>query len=75
MPLDAAQTQEASRRVARWRADPAEPVACPVCERPGLIIIDRSARPYAEWYALQCTGCGLNETLHIALAAPIQSPD
>ena len=56
-------------RIASWRLAPGEPVACPVCERPGLEIIDRSARPHAEWYALKCPSCGLDETLHVAMAA------
>jgi len=39
------------------------------------MIIDRSARPYAEWYALSCRSCGLDETLHIPLGPPVQSLD
>ena len=75
MALSPAQAQEMSRRIARWRAEPEAPVACPVCETPGLAIIDRSARPYAEWYAVSCPACGLDETLHIALGPPVQSLD
>ena len=52
MALDADQLREAFRRIAAWRADPGEPVACPACGKAGLEIIDRSARPYAEWYVL-----------------------
>ena len=70
MPLTPDQLREAGRRVAAWRADPARPVACPACEAEGLTIIDRSARPYAEWYALACPACGLDQTLHIALGPP-----
>jgi hypothetical protein len=69
MPLTAEQQREAVRRVAAWRADPRRPAACPACGAEGLTIVDRSARPHAEWYALTCTACGLNETLHIALGA------
>jgi hypothetical protein len=71
MPLTAEQQREAIRRVMAWRAEPAKPVACPACETPGLEVIDRSARPHAEWYALTCPGCGLRETLHIPLGAAV----
>ena len=40
------------RRLAGWMRP--QPVACPVCEASGLKIVDRSTRPYAEWYALSC---------------------
>ena len=59
MALDAGQLREAARRIAAWRADPKVPVACPVCGKLGLAIVDRSARPHAEWYALTCSACGL----------------
>jgi hypothetical protein len=75
MPLTAEQQCQAARRVAAWRADPRQPVACPACGKLGLGIIDRSARPYAEWYALACAACGLDETLHIPLGPPVQSLD
>lgn len=75
MPLSQAEAVEAFRRVAAWRADPAASVACPACNAPGLAVIDRSARPYAEWYALECTQCGLNETLSIPMSAPMPSLD
>jgi hypothetical protein len=71
MPLTAEQQRESMRRVAAWRADPAKPVACPVCGAQGLTIIDRSARPHAEWYALSCRSCGFSETLHIPLGAAV----
>ena len=48
MPLDAAQQRAILPRIAPWRSDPQRPVACPACNREGLAIIDRSARPYAE---------------------------
>ena len=73
MPLDEGQCAEAYRLIAAWRADPAVAPVCPVCAAPGLTVIDRSARPYAEWYALACAGCGLDETLHIPLAPPSSS--
>ncbi len=75
MALDADQLRGAMARIAAWRADPDRPVACPACGRLGLEIIDRSARPYAEWYALSCGTCGLSETLNIPLGPPLQSLD
>jgi hypothetical protein len=75
MALDADQLREAARRVAAWRADPGSPVACPACGKSGLAIVDRSARPYAEWYALSCAACGLDETLNIPLGPPVQPLD
>ena len=53
-----------------WRHAPDDPVPCPVCGRAGLDIVDRSARPYAEWYVLLCNGCGLDHTLHLPMAPP-----
>ena len=75
MPLTPEQQGEAARRIAQWRADPDASVACPRCGHEGLAIIDRSARPHAEWYALACSACGLAETLHIALGATVQTLD
>jgi hypothetical protein len=75
MPLTAEQQRAALARIAAWRADPQRPVACPVCGAHGLEIIDRSARPHAEWHALTCNACGLDETLHIALGATPPSLD
>lgn len=62
-------------RIAAWRANPDTPVACPVCEAPGLTILDQSARPYAEWYALTCAACGLNATLHLPLGPQVPGSD
>jgi hypothetical protein len=75
MALEPEQLREAGRRVAAWRVDPGMPVACPKCGVMGLAIIDRSARPHAEWYHLSCRSCGLDETLHMALGAPVHSLD
>jgi transcription elongation factor Elf1 len=61
----------AMQRIAGWRQAPAEPVLCPVCDTAGLQIIDRSTRPYAEWYALSCSACGLQHTIHIPLAPQV----
>ena len=75
MALTAEQQRAAFQAIAAWRVDLHKPVACPACGKAGLAIIDRSARPYAEWYALSCAACGLDETLHIPLAAPVQTLD
>jgi hypothetical protein len=65
----------ALQRIAAWRAAPAEPVACPACEAAGLTIIDQSARPYAEWYALTCAACGLDAILQLPMAPPFPGGD
>lgn len=70
MPLSPDAAQVAYRRIMAWRSDPASPVKCPACDADGLVIIDRSARPYAEWYALSCAACGLDETLNVPMSAP-----
>jgi hypothetical protein len=57
--------------ISAWRLDPEQSVACPVCSALGLAIIDQSARPYAEWYALSCAACGLDATVHIPLGPPM----
>ena len=75
MALDAEQLREAARRIAAWRVAPKVPVACPVCGELGLEIIDRSARPYAEWYVLTCPSCGLSETLNVPLGPAVPSLD
>jgi hypothetical protein len=75
MALDADKLAEAYRRVTAWRADAGAPADCPACGSAGLAIIDRSARPYAEWYALSCAACGLDETLHIPLGVPTHIVD
>jgi hypothetical protein len=53
------------RIVAAWRADPQAVVPCPNCDADGLVITDCSARPYTEWYRLQCGACGLEHMLSI----------
>ena len=58
-------------RITAWRVDPDAPVLCPRCETQGLAIIDRSARPYAEWYALACPVCALDTTINIPLGPPV----
>jgi hypothetical protein len=73
MPLTPEQQIETMRRVAAWRAEPGHLAACPACGKEGLEIVDRSARPCAEWYALTCPACGLAETLHIPLGAVVHA--
>jgi hypothetical protein len=75
MALTAEQQKRAGGSIAAWRANPLAPLQCPACGKPGLGIVDRSARPHAEWYALSCAACGMSETLHIALGATIPKLD
>lgn len=56
--------------ISAWRTDAEQVVNCPACGAAGLQIVDRSARPYAEWYALVCLACGLDHAVHIPLAPP-----
>lgn len=58
----------AMRRIRMWESDKSKAVACPLCEAPGISIVDQSARPYSEWYYVTCTHCGLDDTIHIASA-------
>jgi hypothetical protein len=74
-PLTAEETQIALAAIARWRQDPEASAACPRCGAAGLEIIDRSARPYAEWYALACGACGLEASLHIPMSPPSPGAD
>lgn len=71
MALDARETAAALEEIRTWRSDPEAAVACPRCRAPGLAIVDRSSRPYAEWYYLSCAACGLDETVHIPLGPPV----
>ena len=54
--------------------NPDSPVTCPLCSEPGLVIEDRSARPHAEWYALSCKSCGLDDTIHIPMGSAQRIP-
>jgi len=71
--LPADRLRLALQRIAGWRLAADQAVACPVCEVPGLEIVDRSTRPYAEWYALSCSSCGLDHTIHIPMAPTMPS--
>lgn len=68
--LTAVELAKVLPRIMAWRIDPDGLVQCPRCDRPGLHVIDRSARPYAEWYALSCSSCQLEATVHIPMAGP-----
>lgn len=70
MSLNADELRRALESISAWRADPEAPAPCPRCKAAGLALEDRSARPYAEWYQLNCAGCGLDETIHIPLGPP-----
>ena len=65
----------ALERITAWRADPQASVACPVCEAAGLQILDQSARPYAEWYALSCPACGLTATINVPMSPHVSGGD
>lgn len=56
--------------VADWRRAQDAPAGCPACGAQALSIVDKSARPYREWYTFACTACGLDRTLEIPLAGP-----
>lgn len=62
--------REAMAAITAARQHPETPAPCPVCSTPGLRIVDQSARPHAEWYALTCASCGLADTIHIPLGPP-----
>ena len=59
---------EALRVVRLWEADPnSKALPCPRCATTGVEIVDRSARPVAEWYAFNCKSCGLDDALSIPM--------
>lgn len=57
--------------VAKWRHEPETPISCPLCEAETLSIIDKSARPYAEWYAFDCQTCQWRYDMHVPLSGPM----
>ena len=73
--LPADKVRLALQRINAWRTDPGTAVACPVCEAAGLQILDQSARPYAEWYALSCPACGLTATINVPMSPHVPSGD
>jgi len=71
MSLSQPELRRALDGIALSRADPDRAPVCPRCGTAGLIVTDRSARPYAEWYHLACSSCGLDDTIHIPLGPPV----
>ncbi len=71
MPMNQEQWQRAVKLLRTQRLEPDITSNCPVCGGGGLRIADRSARPHAEWYQLDCDACGLSEAIHIPLAPPM----
>jgi len=59
----------AMRRIRIWQDKPSEPVSCPMCDAPGLKVEDRSTRPYAEWFIVECPTCGLEDTIQVPSAS------
>ena len=57
------------RRVRIWESDKSKPANCPLCDAPGMGIVDQSSRPYSEWYHVTCPRCGLDDKIHIPSAA------
>jgi len=66
--LPAAIQRAGYERLAEWRRAPGDDIACPRCGAAGLAIVDRSARPFAEWYQLTCAACGLDHTFHVPVS-------
>ena len=64
----------AHRTIAAWKNDPEAEAKCPRCKDGGLSIIDRSARPYSEWYELHCDACDLVVTMQLPLAKTPGAP-
>ncbi|MDX2290428.1 MAG: hypothetical protein NW217_16630 [Hyphomicrobiaceae bacterium] len=62
----------AVRTIRAWQQAPGSVHDCPVCGAPAVQIVDRSARPYMEWYQFTCTTCGLDEAVNIPL--PFHAP-
>lgn len=69
-PLPPDKVMVAFQRIRASRDGGGCKVPCPVCDAPNLDIIDQSSRPYAEWYQLTCSACGLDATLNIPLGRP-----
>jgi hypothetical protein len=59
--------REALAKVQIWRKDPSQEIFCPICDAPGFSIVDRSARPYAEWFAVKCEKCGIDDAISVPL--------
>ena len=61
--------QAAMDQLRIWQANRDAVLDCPSCGAPGLKIRDRSSRPHAEWYALRCASCGLDDAIYIPMAS------
>jgi transcription elongation factor Elf1 len=59
------------KAIALRHSDADAVLTCPRCGATGLSLVDRSARPYAEWYQISCRACNLDETVHIPLGPPV----
>ncbi len=57
--------------LAQWRVDPERSFECPRCGLEGLVVVDRSARPHAEWYTVSCAGCSLETTINVPLGSAV----
>lgn len=66
--LPAAVQRAAYARIATWRQAPDAPMSCPRCDAMGATLTDRSARPFAEWFEITCTACGLNHTFNVPVS-------
>lgn len=64
---DAVLIESTMETLRAWMHHPKGVHNCPNCGAPGVTVIDRSARPMAEWYAFQCKACGLDDALCLPL--------
>jgi transcription elongation factor Elf1 len=72
--LNAEEWSRAHQVISAWKNDPGAELACPRCGHAGLAIEDQSVRPYAEWFQLSCGQCGLEVSVHLPQAPPMQTP-
>jgi len=63
--LNESEWHKAHRVIANWKNAPEAGANCPRCNAEGLSITDHSARPYSEWYELDCGACDLTVTMHV----------
>ena len=66
--LSESEWEKAHHAVLAWKNNGQGTQACPRCGAPGLAVVDRSARPYSEWFELSCMACNLQVTMHTPLA-------
>lgn len=71
--LSDAEWDKAHQLITAWKNQPGIDHNCPRCDGSGITVADHSARPYSEWYELNCASCGLNVTMHIP-QAPTPGP-